>query len=152
MKTLILLLSLIISNVSYAQEEDDVLVDKSSLAYEEKTNEETQQEKSTEEEDTLTITVTDSSPIVKEEVVKTPDLIYFIQMGAFKDNANARRLVKNIKSYDYAVATSFLPLTHDTLTVVFIGPFKNRDDAEKHRKIMTKKMSLPSSFIIEAKP
>jgi cell division septation protein DedD len=86
----------------------------------------------------------DPMPLQKESPIQS---LYFIQMGSFKDNENARKLIGLIKTYDYSVATSFYPRKHDTLTVVFIGPFRDKQDTLKNKKFMERKTKLKTKII-----
>lgn len=76
--------------------------------------------------------------------------VFFIQMASFSDTERAREIVGKIKADNYEAAVSFIPRKKDVLTVVFIGPFKTKDEADKHKSIMGKKLGFSDAFVIEA--
>ena len=74
---------------------------------------------------------------------------FFIQLGSFKDKENALNLQKSVESWGYATELNSLKKKDSELTIVVVGPFIERESAEKHKKIIEGRASLSKTVIKE---
>lgn len=75
-----------------------------------------------------------------------------IQLGTFRDSANARRLLQQLREAGHAAYTRESLLSDgSTATQVMVGPLRDRDEAEQRRAELAQSFGV-SSIVVRFQP
>ncbi len=76
--------------------------------------------------------IIDKDKKIEKTVGATTDI--FLQLGAFKNRTDAEKLVSRIKEADNEIVIEITQVTKDHLYKVKVGPFKNKEQAQKTKE------------------
>jgi rare lipoprotein A len=74
---------------------------------------------------------------------------YFVQAGAFKNEANAEALSKKIQSYDFATNVGINSVYNNGLYRLKLGPFDNKQDADQAAASIRKQLNTSAIIITQ---
>jgi rare lipoprotein A len=74
---------------------------------------------------------------------------YFVQAGAFKNEANAEALSKKIQSYDIATNVGINSVYNNGLYRLKLGPFDNKQDADQAAASIRKQLNTSAIIITQ---